>query len=333
VTWNPTHCGGYGPLPDSTATPLTDATQLAQATVWRGHRIDPTGFYYLGARYYEPTSGRFLSPDPKGQAASMSLYDFCNGDPVNNWDPDGRGPVEPQGQKACQLDTNNNGVQSSTDIGVGPNGSGGSWWMRAGNALLNEAQTDLSNLDYYVARPLEQAGAVPFELLAMANDKLMGSGIDLNAIPQIAPEVNLAEEIAAETNVVQKVATAEDTVTTVAKEIAPAAEPTIPSLVYRNGSAMPDNLTPRPGIDTTGLSTFDNLEAATPPGGKAQIIDTSKLSSLVANPDSPPPGHVSITPGDPAQLDEWAASRGTGGVHPLTQELMDAIVGTKKRPK
>jgi hypothetical protein len=39
---------------------------------------------------YEPVSGRFLSPDPKGQAASMSLYDFCNGDPVNNWDPDGR---------------------------------------------------------------------------------------------------------------------------------------------------------------------------------------------------------------------------------------------------
>ncbi len=90
VTWNPTKVGGYGPLPDSAAQPLTDATQLAQAIVWRGHRIDPTGFYYLGARYYEPTSGRFLSPDPKGQAASMSLYDFCNGDPVNGFDPDGR---------------------------------------------------------------------------------------------------------------------------------------------------------------------------------------------------------------------------------------------------
>jgi RHS repeat-associated protein len=90
VTWNPTKVGGYGPLPDSAATPLTDATQLAQSLVWRGHRIDPTGLYYLGARYYEPTSGRFLSPDPKGQAASMSLYDFCNGDPVNGFDPDGR---------------------------------------------------------------------------------------------------------------------------------------------------------------------------------------------------------------------------------------------------
>jgi RHS repeat-associated protein len=90
VTWNTTKVGGYGPLPDSAATPLTDATQLAQAIVWRGHYIDPTGFYNLGARYYEPVSGRFLSPDPMGHASSPSLYDFCNGDPVNNFDPDGR---------------------------------------------------------------------------------------------------------------------------------------------------------------------------------------------------------------------------------------------------
>jgi RHS repeat-associated protein len=77
-------------LPDSTATPLTDATQLAQSLVWRGHRIDPTGFYYLGARYYEPTSGRFLSCDSLGFAAGTDLYTFCNGDCVNSFDPDGR---------------------------------------------------------------------------------------------------------------------------------------------------------------------------------------------------------------------------------------------------
>jgi RHS repeat-associated protein len=82
--------GGYGPLPDSAAQPLTDAMQLAQATVWRGHRIDPTGLYYLGARYYEPTSGRFLSCDPLSFAAGTSLYAFCGGDCVNYFDPDGR---------------------------------------------------------------------------------------------------------------------------------------------------------------------------------------------------------------------------------------------------
>jgi len=45
------------------------------------------------ARYYEPTSGRFLSADPLGQAASPSLYDFAGGDPVNSFDPDGRCPL------------------------------------------------------------------------------------------------------------------------------------------------------------------------------------------------------------------------------------------------
>jgi hypothetical protein len=93
---------------------------------------------------------------------------------------------------------------------------------------------------------------------------------------------------------------------------------TAPLLVYRGGSAKPDNLTPHPGIDTTGLSTFDNLEAATPPGGKPQVIDTSKLKPpLRATPDAPPPGHVSLGPIGPALIDEWAATRGTGQIHLL----------------
>jgi len=47
-----------------------------------------------GARTYEPTSGRFLSADPMGQAASPSLYDYAGGDPVNFFDPTGRVNLE-----------------------------------------------------------------------------------------------------------------------------------------------------------------------------------------------------------------------------------------------
>jgi RHS repeat-associated protein len=90
VTWNMTRVGAYGPLPGIQAQTLTDVSQLAAATAWRSRRIDPTGFYWLGARYYEPTSGRFLSADPAGQAASPNLYDYAGGDPVNSFDPDGR---------------------------------------------------------------------------------------------------------------------------------------------------------------------------------------------------------------------------------------------------
>src|SRR5882724_10954643 len=35
-------------------------------------------------------AGRFLTPDPLGHDASMDLYSFANGDPVNQFDPDGR---------------------------------------------------------------------------------------------------------------------------------------------------------------------------------------------------------------------------------------------------
>ena len=104
-------------------------------------------------------------------------------------------------------------------------------------------------------------------------------------------------------------------------------------VVYRGGSFTDQNFTPRPGVDTTGLSTFDSLEAAAQPGGKAQIIDVSKLNNLKAVPDAPPPGHVSITPGDTALLEEWMGTRGTSIVHPLTEELKAARIGEIKRTK
>jgi len=76
--------GGYGYEPGSNYYDLTPQ--------WRGHYVDWTGLIYMGARYYEPQSGRFLSADPLGNASSMSLYDYCNGDPVNGLDPDGEDP-------------------------------------------------------------------------------------------------------------------------------------------------------------------------------------------------------------------------------------------------
>jgi hypothetical protein len=105
-------------------------------------------------------------------------------------------------------------------------------------------------------------------------------------------------------------------------------------VVYRGGSDTPTNLTPRPGIDTTGLSTFDNLETAVKPGGKAQVIDVSRLKPpLQAISDPSPPGHVSIAPSNPVLLEEWAATRGTETIHPLTQIVKDAIIGVVWRPR
>ena len=96
--------------------------------------------------------------------------------------------------------------------------------------------------------------------------------------------------------------------------------------MYRGGSRSADNLTPRPGVDDTGLSTFDTPAAAAPNGGKVQVIDTTKLKCTVACPDAPPRGHVSIRPPDAAEIPGWAGMRGTGQISSYTQDIMDAIV-------
>jgi RHS repeat-associated protein len=63
--------------------------------LYRGEQYDPDlGLYYLRARYYNPTTGRFLSRDPEDGKArdprSLHKYLYAGGDPVNRIDPRGR---------------------------------------------------------------------------------------------------------------------------------------------------------------------------------------------------------------------------------------------------
>tara|TARA_B100001093_G_C26789377_1_gene998275 strand:- start:606 stop:1814 length:1209 start_codon:yes stop_codon:yes gene_type:complete len=44
----------------------------------------------MGARHYDSSSGRFLSPDPLGHTATPDLYSYALGDPINFFDPTGR---------------------------------------------------------------------------------------------------------------------------------------------------------------------------------------------------------------------------------------------------
>ena len=90
VTWNPCRVGAYGPLPGYFSKPLSPDTPLREGVVWRGRRVDATGFVNMGARFYDPRAGRFISTDPAGHDGSLTLYDYANGDPVNYCDPDGR---------------------------------------------------------------------------------------------------------------------------------------------------------------------------------------------------------------------------------------------------
>ncbi len=88
---------------------LTDTTQAAAATYaydswgnttstgtqsgvnpWTyagGYNDTTNGTVKTGARYYNPTQGRFTQPDPSGQEQNRYTYASCN--PINNSDPSG----------------------------------------------------------------------------------------------------------------------------------------------------------------------------------------------------------------------------------------------------
>ncbi len=60
------------------------------ARAFTGRENDGTGLLYYRARYYDPTSGRFLSEDPLGLAGGdFNLYLYVLADPMNLVDPDG----------------------------------------------------------------------------------------------------------------------------------------------------------------------------------------------------------------------------------------------------
>jgi RHS repeat-associated protein len=58
---------------------------------YTGRELDSeTGLYYYRARYYAPTTGRFISEDPMGfGAGDTNLYRYVNNSPTNYTDPTG----------------------------------------------------------------------------------------------------------------------------------------------------------------------------------------------------------------------------------------------------
>lgn len=52
---------------------------------------DKTGFYYYGARYYQPWSGRWLSVDPAGASDGLNLFRMVRNNPSTLHDPNGYG--------------------------------------------------------------------------------------------------------------------------------------------------------------------------------------------------------------------------------------------------
>ena len=76
---------------------LTESGTMASKVPfrYRGYYYDQeTRLYYLQSRYYDPATGRFISPDSIEYLApavihGLNLYAYCGNNPVMNVDPDG----------------------------------------------------------------------------------------------------------------------------------------------------------------------------------------------------------------------------------------------------
>jgi RHS repeat-associated protein len=65
-------------------------SSIGNPYLFTGREYDnETGNYYYRARYYNPSIGRFLQPDPVGHADSMNLYSYVGNNPLNWIDPYG----------------------------------------------------------------------------------------------------------------------------------------------------------------------------------------------------------------------------------------------------
>ena len=91
-----------------------------------------TGLHYNYHRYYDPKSGRYLTPDPIGLAGGINLYAYAYNNPVNLIDPFGLWGINYGGSlmgmdfSATLYDSNKGWFPSTTtDIGVSTTAFGG----------------------------------------------------------------------------------------------------------------------------------------------------------------------------------------------------------------
>jgi RHS repeat-associated protein len=82
---------------------------LPNAYTYTGRELDASGLYYYRARYYLPSAGRFLTPDPIGLAGGLNAYAYVSSNPVNYTDPFGLfagqafGPAAPESPPALSV--------------------------------------------------------------------------------------------------------------------------------------------------------------------------------------------------------------------------------------
>ena len=135
----------YGNVTSCTGTTVTvSGSNLCTGTVTVSnpfifqaqYRDDESGLYYLLARYYDPSTGQFLSVDPD-VATTLSPYGYVNGDPLNSADPTGMCGWAPWDAVGCVVGAVQNAAGWTNNHVVQPVVHAGTWVAYQGLEIVS----------------------------------------------------------------------------------------------------------------------------------------------------------------------------------------------------
>lgn len=185
-TWSGVRHTAYGAVPGHEPVALGYGGTFTESFAWRGRTKDITGLYWIGERYYEPESGRWLSFDPVWNLADASGYSFCGGDPLNVGDWNGRWGREQVTYSHQLADTGNVGNQflgmayglvgalAQIPDGIGRTFEGAS----ASMAQANQEISTYTGVQALLANTLRVPANFAYGVTALINDPF-------NTVPQI----------------------------------------------------------------------------------------------------------------------------------------------------
>ncbi|MBD2167309.1 hypothetical protein H6G04_23240 [Calothrix membranacea FACHB-236] len=96
---------------------------------------DGNGLDYMRARYYSPSLGRFMNPDPLGQEGGLNLYGYAANNPTSLIDPNGETPLLPLALAGAAI----GGIWGLASYGVSAALGGDSSLRGAAGALVGGA--------------------------------------------------------------------------------------------------------------------------------------------------------------------------------------------------
>ena len=76
---------------DASGSPISNQqSAIGNRYLFQGREYSyATGLYHFRMRWYDPTTGRWLSNDPIGIGGGLNQYVFCDNSPITAMDPDG----------------------------------------------------------------------------------------------------------------------------------------------------------------------------------------------------------------------------------------------------